>query len=97
MSAQKESPVEHGNAHGAEIAVSTQGNYTMNDTAFEIGRKRAADWFAQNGYSLCVFRDLRRAEYALQSQDTAPETRQSFDAGFAAGLADFIAGVRHGY
>lgn len=93
--AQKESPVEHCSAHGAVYAASTKGNYIMNDTAFEAGRKRAADWFTQNGYSLCVFRDLRRAEYAVAHQDSDPETRRSFDDGFAAGLADFIAGVRH--
>ena len=97
MNAQKESPIKRCNADGAGIAVILEkGTYPMNDTPFDAGRKRAADWFAQNGYSLCVFRDLRRAEYTQQSKDLSPGARQAFDAGFAAGLADFIAGVRHG-
>lgn len=66
--------------------------------AFEAGRKRATCWFAQNGHTLAVFRDLKRAEY-IQSLPQAPSdgaaTLTSFDAGFAAGLADLIAGACH--
>lgn len=65
--------------------------------AFEAGRKRAAKWFAQHRYSLAVYRDLNRAEYANTQQ--LPETSEAiltgFDAGFDAGLARLISGADH--
>ena len=60
--------------------------------AFTAGRKRAASWFAQHGYSMAVYRDLKRAEYA-QGHDAPSFT--GFDAGFAAGVSELIAGVQH--
>jgi hypothetical protein len=67
--------------------------------AFEAGRKRAASWFAQHGHSVALYRDLQRAGYA-QGLQQAPADGAAmltgFDAGFAAGLADMIAGVNHG-
>lgn len=65
--------------------------------AFNAGRKRAASWFAQHGHSLAVYRDRQRAVYAsaLHAGGGAP-VFTGFDAGFSAGLADFIAGVHHG-
>lgn len=68
-------------------------------SAFDAGRKRAASWYAQHGYTLAVFRDLERAAYASgliepPAGGIAPVC-QGFDAGFAAGLADLLCGVRH--
>jgi len=97
MASQTKNPVERCNADGVQEAESkTKGNYPMNDTAFDAGRKQAANWFTQNGYSLCVYRDLRRAEHCSTQKDASAEVCRSFDAGFSAGLADFIGGVRHG-
>lgn len=69
-------------------------------SAFDAGRKRAANWFAQHGHTLAVYRDQQRTAYITSLQD-APEAGYSdscidFDSGFAAGLADLIAGVNHG-
>ena len=67
--------------------------------AFDAGCKRAASWFAQHGYTLAVYRDQQRAAYitGLQAAHEAgyPETCGAFDAGFAAGVADLLCGVRH--
>ena len=69
--------------------------------AFTAGRKRAASWFAQHGYSMAVYRDLKRAEYA-QGQIKASangavscDAFPGFDAGFAAGVSELIAGAQH--
>lgn len=70
-----------------EISVST-----LNSTAFDAGRKAGAEWFSQNGLSLCVYRDTHREQLASQ----ALINRQEFDKGFAEGVADFIRGVNHG-
>lgn len=66
------------------------------DAAFAAGRKRAACWFAQHGHTLAVFRDLKRAEYAQGLADGKMPVFSAFDAGFAAGVADLIVGMRHG-
>lgn len=66
--------------------------------AFQAGRKRAASWFAQHGHSLALYRDLQRAGYAQDLQQAPADCTAmltGFDAGFAAGLADMIAGVNH--
>ena len=60
--------------------------------AFTAGRRRAVSWFAQHGYSMAVYRDLKRAEYA--QAHTAPSFA-GFDAGFAAGVSELIAGGRN--
>lgn len=54
-------------------------------SAHEMGKKRAADWFAQHGHSLAVFRDLERASFLLA-------LGEGFNDGFAEGLAIEIAG-----
>lgn len=67
--------------------------------AHDAGKKRAADWFAQHGHSLAVFRDHQRASFLLAlNRNKMPDYMAlctSFDAGFAEGLAAFIAGGRH--
>ncbi|OZI27534.1 hypothetical protein CAL19_02060 [Bordetella genomosp. 7] len=69
----------------------------MNINPFDAGRKAAFTWFAQHGHTLCVFRDLQRAQHITGAAPSDfPQACQEFDAGFARGLADFIAGVRHG-
>nr|WP_315525782.1 hypothetical protein [uncultured Achromobacter sp.] len=68
-------------------------------SAHDTGKKRAADWFAQHGHTLVVFRDQQRASFllALGRNELANTLTlcQGFDDGFAEGLAAFIAGVRH--
>lgn len=66
--------------------------------AFQAGRKRAASWFAQHGHSLALYRDLQRASYAQGLQQAPADSTAmltGFDAGFAAGMADLIAGAHH--
>lgn len=68
-------------------------------SAHNTGKKRAADWFAQHGHTLVVFREHQRASFLLAlGRDELPDYLalcQGFDDGFAEGLAAFIAGVRH--
>jgi len=94
MKPQKESPAQRCSAVGAGKAASLEkGNYVMDINPFDAGRKASATFFAQHGHTLCVFRDLSRA--AHPSPDPL-KACQEFDAGFARGLAEMIAGVRHG-
>lgn len=98
MKPQKESPAQRCSAVGAGKAVSlSKGNYAMDITPFDAGRKASATFFAQHGHTLCVFRDLSRAAHLTDTPSPAPlKACQEFDAGFARGLAEMIAGVRHG-
>lgn len=67
-------------------------------SAFDAGRKRAADWFTQHGHSLCVFRDQQRAFYVTSitpPEDGYPTACRAFDDGFAEGVSAFIVGVDH--
>ncbi|AUL48471.1 hypothetical protein BTL55_17020 [Bordetella trematum] len=61
-----------------------------------MGKKRAADWFAQHGHSLAVFRDLERASFLLAlgegKQPNYLALCEGFNDGFAEGLAIEIAG-----
>lgn len=65
-------------------------------SACEMGKKRAADWFAQHGHSLAVFRDLQRASFLFAlgngKQPDYLTLCEGFNDGFAEGLAAFIAG-----
>jgi len=69
----------------------------MDINPFDAGRKASATFFAQHGHTLCVFRDLSRAAHLTDTPSPDPlKACQEFDAGFARGLAEMIAGVRHG-
>lgn len=68
----------------------------MDITPFDAGRKASATFFAQHGHTLCVFRDLSRAAHLADTPAPDPlKACQDFDDGFARGLAEMIAGVRH--
>ncbi|MNX59833.1 hypothetical protein D3C86_907210 [compost metagenome] len=69
-------------------------------SAHDVGKKRAADWFSQHGHTLAVFRDQQRASFLLaQVRSEMPDYLilcQGFDDGFAEGLAALIAGAHRG-
>lgn len=107
MAPQKENPGKRANAAGVEIAVSPmKGTYQMNHTTdpkapdadFQAGQAAALTWFNQAMQTMADYRDAARCALVRGIEDEAEAAAASylFDEGFSHGIAQALAGVRHG-
>ncbi|MEI2415489.1 hypothetical protein V8Z80_04825 [Orrella sp. JC864] len=70
----------------------------MNDTPYSAGQVAARSWFAQIQRTAADHRDAARCTFvrSLEADDSdAAMASIEFNRGFAEGLAQAIAGVRH--
>lgn len=99
MTNQKLSPASVGALNGAgESACLTAGHEGNHTTGCAAGLAAGRAWFAQIRKTMGDYRDTERCAFVrgLQADDSdAALASLAFDQGFAKGLAEAFAGVRH--
>ncbi|AZG10827.1 hypothetical protein EGT29_24695 [Pigmentiphaga sp. H8] len=80
------------------ITPSPNQAYNAPDPDFEAGRAAALVWFGQAFKSMGAYRDAARCALVrnIENESEAAAASCLFNEGFAKGIADAIAGVRHG-
>lgn len=100
MTNQKLSPASAATLNGAgESAFLAEGHEENHTTGCAAGLAAGRAWFAQIRKTMADYRDTERSAFvrALGAEDSdAALASLEFDQGFAKGLAEAFAGVRHG-